>query len=152
MAIGDNEVRITKVWTIEALNEFSADHDATPNWKENGPLAPNLALRFHAEAGKNVGGQGAGGTYSVTLHAVCLSTPFWSNLPPMQPLQPAEAFNSWEYQASEEMYTKDWRIVLPVPPAFFMGGPQTWQYHVSLVRTAGTSFASTRTSEAFKLF
>lgn len=154
MSIGRNEVRITKVWTLETASEFSTEHDPTPNWKENDPLGgPTFALRFHAEAGRNIGATGPGATYTVAIYAVCLSTPAWSNLLPMQPLQPPEALGgptAWESQAHEEMFTRDWRIVLPAPPVGFFG-QQIWQYHVLLVGTGVAPFSSTGISEPFLL-
>lgn len=141
MSIGRNEVRITKVYTVEA-GEFSDKHDPTPNWRENGTPnhgAGSRNLRIEAEAGTTLGVSGM--PYHVIIQAVCLTNPLavlGGNLtpPPM-----VETFGAnWEYQASEDKYTKSWSIPIPTgplfttppAPAFFKQVSETWQFIVSL--------------------
>jgi hypothetical protein len=173
--IGENEVRITKVWTVEAANEFGSEHDPTPNWKERGVPAiggtglitdpPALHLRIHAEAGKAIGAILPAVPYTLTLSAVCLTNPAASNTVPIVPLQAPETFAVWEYQAHEERYTRDWSIAiagagatLSVPPAPNHQTDEVWQYYVVLRHDApglppGTPlvFACTGVSEPFYL-
>jgi hypothetical protein len=141
MAIGRNEVRITKVYTVEA-GEFSAKHDPTPNWRENGPLAHGantFNLRIEAEAGETIATNPAV-TYSVQVQALCLTNPLATMFPPGILIGgiPAVAFpaGGWEYQASEETYTRSWNILFPVFALAPWHLNQVYQFFVTLIDTA----------------
>ncbi len=178
--IGPREVRITNVWTVEATNEFSENHDPTPNWRENGIpnhgvgagglIVPAFSLRIEAEAGVNLDGL----AYQLVIQPVCLTNPpagaLMKNLDAVL-VGPAEVFGNagnWEFVASEEKFTKSWNIALPTQslgPAGFQVWPwpgplhfinqvdETWQFIVSLEDTAGPAkaFACTAASPLFRL-
>ncbi len=161
--IGPNEVRITKVYTVEATHEFSGEHDPTPNWRER--AVPNLAtgafnLRIEAEAGATIGGGGA--PYQLVIQGACLTNPL-AALPGNLNLILAGAFNAasgWELQQSGEMYTNSWSITLPTF-ALFQAPPivkqvdETWQLFVSLEDSAAPNtpmaFGCYAASEPFRL-
>ena len=166
--IGPNEVRITRVWTVEAANEFGIEHDPTPNMRELGAgtaAAGSFNLRIEVEAGALIGA--AAGTYDLIIRAACLTNPLatiFANLdrrPGVPPGQIPENFvgaTRWEFQAARERYTRSWSISFPTAP-LFSGGPwflnqrgQTWQFFVTLVSTAATpTFVCTAASEPFLL-
>lgn len=163
-----NEVKITKVYTVEA-GEYSTEHDPTPNWKENSTpnrLANSFNLRIVAEAGTTIGNSGI--PYQLIIQAACMTNPLavlCGNLNAVLE-GPAENFSNtggWEYQAFGENYTKSWSVSFPTTPLFvwpfggFMGAfnqvDQTWQFFVSLEDTASPAkaFACTAVSEPFRL-
>lgn len=170
LPIGPMEVRITRVWTVEATNEFGIEHDSTPNMKELGAgtaLPGSFHLRIEAEAGATIGG--VAGAYNLEIRAACLTNPFatiFANLDhrPLVPPGPVpENFvvagaTVWEFQAARERYTRSWSIPMPTA-ALFSGGPwflnqrgQTWQFFVTLRNTAATpTFVCTAASEPFLL-
>ncbi len=160
MAIGENEVQITNVWTVEATHEYGTEHDDTPNVKEDqapNPLASSFHLRIQAEAGRTLGHSSWG--YHLVIQPVCLTMPFAGMIFNMNPGPFLEAFGgptAWEYQAHEEMYTRGWTIPLPTPVGLFpVERGQTWQYIVSLVDTTGPGgsirFVCTFASKPFVL-
>jgi hypothetical protein len=164
--MGPNEVKITKVYTVE-VGEFSAQHDSTPNWREM--VAPKhnvgaaFALRIEAEAGNALGNSPK--TFNLYIQPVCLTNPgavmgFWTNLRliPGDPGAIGGAFNAteWEYDAAGDKYTKSWNIPFSRPqgPGNIFPGfqtPQVYQYYVTLVDAVGSAFASTLASAPFIL-
>ncbi len=168
--MGPTEVRITKVYTVEA-GEFSAKHDVTPNWRENRATpggTSTFALRIEAEAGRGLGGGGVGAaTYDLYIYPVCLTNPpavqgFFTNLTPIPLINTAFdlAGAEWEYEANQEKYTKTWSFPLPDPRlgSFALVAfanfqvPQVYQYIVVLMDNAATkTFASFAVSEPFLL-
>lgn len=166
--IGQNEVRITNVWTVEGTNEFSTSHDPTPNLKEIGVPAlggpgspPAFNLRIHAEAGEAVVAGGA--TYMLEIKAICLTNPGISNTANLIPFVAPGLFSSWEHQQAQEMFTRDWNVALPSGAALStsVGTPvghetdEVWQYYVILRHTPGggasTQFACYGVSEPIYL-
>jgi len=159
MAVARREVQITKVYTVEATNEFSDKHDPTPNWVEN--VTPSFAvgafhLRIQAEAGSEIGDTPT--MYQVRVQAACLTNPLANMFPfpnILNAVIPAVAFNAggWEYQASEETFTRSWSI--PFPNAVLLPGwhtNQVWQFFVTLEDPAGAKVvASFAASERFLL-
>lgn len=173
MPIGAHEIRITKVYTVEA-NEFSSKHDLTPNWRENGTPAGGLNtfnLRIEAEAGESVLTDNP--TYSLIAKARCLSNPAATAQLPGHVFNPPNLFvaaapvvfasDGWEYQASEEKYTRTWSIAFPVTAVLVPlvgGGPNSvpqvneiYQFFVTLIDPAATnkSVACCAVSEPFLL-
>lgn len=175
MAIRRNEVRITKVYVVE-VGEFHDKHDPTPNWTENhapvpgapGATPPTYAfsLRIEAEAGREVGAGAA--VFNLYIHAACLTNPWAAMAPfglnlwlvPLDPLVTGQTFVAagaeWEYDASEDKYTKSWnfdfpRATPPGPLAAYQKN-EVYQFFVTLVDTAAIpAFASTAASEPFLL-
>ncbi len=158
--LAPNEVCITKVWTVEAANEYSEKHDTTPNWRENGPLnhgAGTFALRIEAEVGATIGALGAAEPYNLIIQAACLTNPLAVLVDNLAGGGGENFGMNWESQASEEKYTKSWSIPFPTTP--LVGFPplvneigQTWQFFVSLVSIAAPAkFACTFASDPFML-
>lgn len=168
--IGDHEIRITNVWTVEATNEFGSEHDTTPNWKERSvPVVTGFPgtfrLRIHAEAGKALVESVPAYTYTLVVRAVCLTNPTLSGDARMLLAIPiGETFGgatAWEHRVHEDMYTRDWSIPIPPFPAMNLTGApadlteQVWQYYVILRHTPGAGavkeFACYGVSEQFLL-
>jgi hypothetical protein len=158
--IGENEVRITNVWTVEGGNEFSTEHDPTPNWKEQG--VPSAAinffrLRIHAEAGRTVGAPGTAFPYVVDVKAVCITNPPSTGAAKMTPgaIENFGGATAWEYQSRGGMYTRDWDFSLPLVALAPGETGEIWQFYVILRHNPGANiaklFACTGTSEPFHL-
>lgn len=127
--IGHHEIRITRVYTVEA-GEFAVKHDRTPNWSENRAPAGAVGsfhLRIEAEAGNLVNADNP--SYVLDAKAVCLSNPdatshhgFW-NIPNLHFTFAAVAFTTdgWEYDSEGERYTRTWSIPFPQPASALYG-------------------------------
>ncbi len=132
-----NEVKITKVYTVEA-GEYSAEHDPTPNVSPSGipnRLANSFNLRIEAEAGTTIGK--SGWPYQVVIQAACLTNllaVLWGNLNAVL-YWPDENFSStggWEFEASEDKYTKNWSVSFPTTPLFAVPpGPPFFRHGLS---------------------
>jgi len=93
-------------------------------------------LRIQAEAGSEIGDTPT--MYQVRVQAACLTNPLANMFPfpnILNAVIPAVAFNAggWEYQASEETFTRSWSI--PFPNAVLLPGwhtNQVWQFFVTL--------------------
>jgi hypothetical protein len=145
MPIGKNEVKITKVYTVEA-DEYSVEHDPTPNWSENQTpvTGPNsFEVRFEAEAGADIVASGA--TYDVYIQVVCLTNPGAprgiGNLgDPGTPQLAAEAFAGWEYHSSGDSHKKQWKFLFPTAALQAAGADretnQIYQVYVTLIDSA----------------
>jgi hypothetical protein len=170
--IGHHEVRITNVYTVEAGHEASGKHDPTPNWTERGTpslLVDAFRLRIEAEAGRSIVENAPPYGYNLIIQAACLTNPravLVGNLEhsPLRGGVIAEVFDgAWEYDASEDKYTKSWSIHFPHTVNLFdsPGFPfdeynqvdEIWQFFVSLEHNAvgAKAFGCTATSEPFHL-
>lgn len=170
--VGPHEVRITKVYTVEAGHE-TGKHDVTPNFRERD--VPQLGtesfrLRIDAVAGRHI--YEAGGNYDLIIKAVCLTNPLavFANFdvgPGQATLDHgltirgaghiAEAFTpafDWEYE-SEDLYTKSWSIHFPQTGPLFASNTglapdknnqveEVWQFFVILEDTTGGPVAGDR--------
>lgn len=170
--VGPHEVRITKVYTVEAGHE-TGKHDVTPNYRERSVpvLTPgSFRLKIEAVAGRNI--YEAGGSYRLIIKSACLTNPLAVFAPivavgaslDQSPLglrgavPIAEAFGvaaGWEYDGETDTYSKIWYIPFPqglVNLYATTGGlmdalnqvDEVWQFFVILEDTTGGPVANDR--------
>jgi hypothetical protein len=163
--VGRNEVRITKVYTLEP-GEFSVEHDPTPNWTEDvAPVRtatpPSFVVRIEAEAGEALvrATTPPAPAYNLNVHVVCLSNPIANLFGNLLVAQPATTFAAanWEHDAPNERYTYSWNIEFPT--AGLVLGTQTGELYQAFVLlqavpdpvTNVMAYASSATSQPFVL-